>query len=406
MMTSLFGPIEPFAGDPILSLNDAFGKDPRPHKVNLSIGIYTDENGKVPVLGSVYQAYSRLGFGARPYLPMEGYAPYRSAVQSLLFGSSHETVISGSVATVQTIGGTGAVGIAADFLNTHRPGRTMFVSSPSWENHHGLFQRAGFATSTFPWWDVERRTSCRERTVEAISQLPKGSIVVLQPVCHNPTGIDLTPTQQDTVTKLCIDNEHIVLFDIAYQGFGDGLDEDADWLRRCASAGMTFMVANSFSKNLSLYGERCGALSVVCQDTEEAALVLGQLTFAIRRSYSSGPMSGSLIAAEVLNSPDLRALWEDEVGVMRNRMKNMRTQLVKAITEVDASLDTSFLTTQRGMFSYTGLTAEAVRQMREKDGVYLIESGRMCVSGLNEANVDAVAVSMARALQTLQTLSN
>jgi aromatic-amino-acid transaminase len=400
-MTSLFGPITPFAGDPILSLNEACGHDPRPNKVNLSIGIYTDENGKIPVLGSVKQAVARLEFGARPYLPMEGHAGYRSAVQSLVFGADHEAVTSQRIATVQTIGGTGAVGIAADFLNTHRPGRTMFVSDPSWENHHGLFQRAGFTTKTFPWWNVAERTSCREQTVEAISNLPSGSIVVLQPVCHNPTGIDLTRAQQDAVTQLCIDKEHIVLFDVAYQGFGDGIDEDADWIRRCASAGMTFMVANSFSKNLSLYGERCGGLSVVCPTAEEAELVLGQLKFAIRRSYSNAPMSGGTITAEVLNSPDLRPQWEDEVGVMRDRMKAMRTKLVTAVAAVDPSLDTSFLTTQRGMFSYTGLTAEAVHTMRTDDGVYLIESGRMCVSGLNDSNVEAVAVSLARALQTL-----
>jgi aromatic-amino-acid transaminase len=398
MTASLFGTIEPYAGDPILSLNDAFGVDPRPNKVNLSIGIYTDDEGRLPVLDSVLAAQTKLGFGARPYLPMDGLGTYRNAVQRLVFGDDHEAVASGRIATIQTIGGTGAVGIAADFLAVHAPGRVVAVSDPTWENHHGLFQRAGFATQTFPWWDSARGVASTDTAVDAISALPSGSIVILQPVCHNPTGTDLTRDQQDFVTRLCREKGHIVVFDMAYQGFGDGVDADASWVRRCASDGLTFFVANSFSKNFSLYGERCGGLSVVTPSADEGALVLGQLKLAIRRSYSNGPTTGPQIVAEVLTDPQLRQIWEDEVTSMRNRMIAMRTHLAGAIQAQEPSVSTAFLVEQRGMFSYTGLSAEAVVKMRNEDAVYLIETGRVCVAGLTRGNVDAVAASMAKAL--------
>jgi aromatic-amino-acid transaminase len=400
--TSLFGTLAPYAGDPILSLNEAFGQDPRTNKVNLSIGVYTDETGRLPVLESVKQSAGRLGFSARPYLPMEGHAGYRKEVQDLIFGADHNAVTAKRITTVQTIGGTGAVGLAADFLATHTPGRAVLVSDPTWENHHGLFQRAGFTTQTYPWWDSINRVASPEKTLETLTNAPKGSIIVMQPVCHNPTGIDLTVEQQNTITKLCIDNGHILLFDMAYQGFGDGLNEDASWVRRCADAGLTFMVANSFSKNFSLYGERCGGLSVVTTSAEEADLVLGQLKLAIRRSYSNGPTTGPQIIADVLSSPDLRTQWETEVGTMRDRMATMRRLLQDAITHIDSSLNVSFLTTQRGMFSYTGLTNDAVTRMRDRDAVYLVGSGRVCVAGLNHNVIEQVAQSMATELRELQ----
>ncbi len=402
MSTSLFGTVQPYAGDPILSLNDAFGQDPRTNKINLSIGVYTDDLGRLPVLDSVMAAQTKLGFGARPYLPMDGHGAYRAAVQRLVFGDDHEAVQSGRIATIQTIGGTGAVGIAADFLAVHTPGRVVAVSDPTWENHHGLFQRAGFATQTFPWWDSVRGEASTDKAVDAIAALPQGSIVILQPVCHNPTGTDFTRQQQDAVTQLCLDRRHVVVFDMAYQGFGDGVDLDASWVRRCASAGMTFFVANSFSKNFSLYGERCGGLSVVTPSAVEASLVLGQLKLAIRRSYSNGPTTGPQIVAEVLNDPQLHQMWEDEVASMRNRMIRMRAHLANAINAHEPSVPTAFLIEQRGMFSYTGLSADAVISMRNNDAVYLIETGRVCVAGLTEGNVDAVAASLAGALKLKQ----
>ena len=400
--TSLFGPVEFFAGDPILSLNDAFQIDPRANKVNLSIGVYTNETGKLPVLGSVVQAAQTVGFHARPYLPMEGHGGYRKGVQELVFGPDHPAVVAGRITTIQSIGGTGAVGIAADFLAKHTPGRAVYVSDPTWDNHHGLFQRAGFTTQKYPYWDSANGAACTDRAIEVLAAAPKGSIIILQPVCHNPTGVDLSREQQDALTELCLANEHIVLFDMAYQGFGDGLDDDASWVRRCANTGLTFMVANSFSKNFSLYGERCGGLSVVTQSATEAELVLGQLKLAVRRSYSNPPTTGALIVSEVLHSPSLRGIWEGEVAEMRGRMAKMRTLLSDAIGELDASLDVSFLLTQRGMFSYTGLSAEAVTRMRERDGVYLIATGRVCIAGLNDRVIAPVAESMVTELQAAQ----
>jgi aromatic-amino-acid transaminase len=400
--TSLFGTVAPYAGDPILSLNQDYGKDPRSNKVNLSIGVYTDETGKLPMLNCVKKSAERLGFSARPYLPMEGHPGYRPAVQALIFGADHPAVTAQRITTVQTIGGTGAIGIAADFLAKHTPGRPVYVSDPTWENHHGLFQRAGFTTQTYPWWDNVKRVASPEKTLETLTNAPKGSIFVMQPVCHNPTGIDLTVEQQDIITALCVENEHILLFDMAYQGFGDGLNEDAAWIRRCADSGLTFLVANSFSKNFSLYGERCGGLSVVTPSQHDAELVIGQMKLAIRQSFSNGPTAGVQIISDVLNNAELRTEWEGEVGVMRDRMVTMRRLLRDAITSIDSSLNVSFLTTQRGMFSYTGLTADAVVRMRERDAVYLVESGRVCVAGLNHNVVEQVAQSMATELQALQ----
>jgi aromatic-amino-acid transaminase len=394
--SSLFGAIEPFAGDPILSLFETFKADARPGKVNLGIGVYTDEAGRIPVLAPVLAARDRLGFGPRPYLPMEGYENYRRGVQRLVFGEDHPALAAGRIATVQTLGGTGAVSLAADFLAKHCPGRTVYVSDPTWENHHGLFQRAGFRTTTYPYFDAQSRAVAFEAMIDTLERAAEGSIVVIQPVCHNPTGLDLDRAQEDALTALMLRRGHIAVFDMAYQGFGEGLEEDAGFVRRYAARAQC-LVANSFSKNFSLYGERCGGLSVVCGDADEAERALGQLKLAVRRSYSSPPLSGGLIVAEVLNDPALREAWEGEVATMRERMKAMRRRLADAIVSLSNATDTSFLTEQRGMFSYTGLSAAQVRAMRDEDGVYLVETGRLCVAGLNPGNVDAVARSFVRA---------
>ncbi|WP_414472043.1 aromatic amino acid transaminase [Microvirga sp. M2] len=392
MTQSLFGHVEPFAGDPILSLNDSFKADPRNEKVNLSIGVYTDEKGRIPVLGSVRSAYERIGFAERPYLPMDGHPGYRDGVQKLVFGAAHPALKDKRVATIQTIGGTGAVGIAADFLAKHTPGRTVLVSDPTWENHHGLFQRAGFKTTTYPYWDRARRSVDFDGMIKALEAADSGSIVVLQPVCHNPTGVDLSEEQQAAVTEVLVAKGHIAVFDMAYQGFGTSVEADAAFVRRYA-ARASCLVANSFSKNFSLYGERCGGLSIVCRDADEAERVLGQLKLAVRRSYSSPPMTGGLLVATVLGNDELRAQWIGEVDEMRTRMDSMRKLLAGQIRALSNEVDVSFLLNQRGMFSFTGLSEQQVRAMREKDGVYLVGSGRMCVAGLNEENVPKVARS-------------
>jgi aromatic-amino-acid transaminase len=380
MTESLFGQVEAFAGDPILSLNDSFKTDPRPEKVNLSIGVYTDEQGRLPVLGSVRAAHERNGFAERPYLPMEGHAAYRQGVQKLIFGDKHPALADKRVATIQTLGGTGAVGIAADFLAKHCPGRTVLVSDPTWDNHHGLFQRAGFKTVTYPYWNRTTRSVDFDGMVKALEAAEAGSIVVIQPVCHNPTGVDLDERQQAAVTDVLVAKGHIVVFDMAYQGFGTGLDEDAAFVRRYAERA-SCLVANSFSKNFSLYGERCGGLSVVC------------------RSYSSPPMTAGLLVATVLGNDDLRAQWTREVETMRTRMDAMRKRLAEQIRSLSNEVDVGFLTNQRGMFSYTGLNEQQVTTLRERDGVYLVGSGRMCVAGLNEANVPKVAKSFVEVSQ-------
>ncbi|MEZ0172159.1 aromatic amino acid transaminase [Microvirga sp. TS319] len=392
MTQSLFGHVEPFAGDPILSLNDSFKADPRNEKVNLSIGVYTDEKGRIPVLGSVRSAYERIGFAERPYLPMDGHPGYRDGVQKLVFGAAHPALKDKRVATIQTIGGTGAVGIAADFLAKHTPDRTVLVSDPTWENHHGLFQRAGFKTTTYPYWDRARRSVDFDGMIKALEGADSGSIVVLQPVCHNPTGVDLSEEQQAAVTDVLVAKGHIAVFDMAYQGFGTSVEADAGFVRRYAERA-SCLVANSFSKNFSLYGERCGGLSIVCRDADEAERVLGQLKLAVRRSYSSPPMTGGLLVATVLGSDELRTQWIGEVDEMRTRMDSMRKLLAGQIRALSNEVDVSFLLNQRGMFSFTGLSEQQVRAMREKDGVYLVGSGRMCVAGLNEENVPKVAQS-------------
>jgi aromatic-amino-acid transaminase len=401
MTESLFGQVEAFAGDPILSLNDSFKADPRSEKVNLSIGVYTDEKGRIPVLGAVKAAYERSGFAERPYLPMEGHALYREGVQKLVFSDTHPALAEKRVATIQTLGGTGAVGIAADFLAKHCPGRTVLVSDPTWENHHGLFQRAGFKTTTYPYWDRTNRSVDFDGMVKVLEAAENGCIVVLQPVCHNPTGVDLDERQQAAITNVLLAKRHIVVFDMAYQGFGTSLDEDAAFVRRYAERGGC-LVANSFSKNFSLYGERCGGLSVVCRNADEAERVLGQLKLAVRRSYSSPPMTGGLLVATVLGNNDLRALWVSEVETMRARMDSMRKLLAEQIRALSNEVDVGFLLNQRGMFSYTGLSTQQVDVMRERDGVYLVGSGRMCVAGLNEANVPKVAKSFVEVSQARQ----
>ncbi|WP_246215895.1 aromatic amino acid transaminase [Microvirga makkahensis] len=398
MTESLFGHVEPFAGDPILSLNDSFKADPRAEKVNLSIGVYTDEKGRIPVLGSVRSAYERIGFAERPYLPMEGHPGYREGVQKLVFGGGHPARAEKRIATIQTIGGTGAVGIAADFLAKHTPGRTVLVSDPTWENHHGLFQRAGFRTTTYPYWDRANRSVDFTGMVRALEAAEAGSIVILQPVCHNPTGVDLSEEQQTAVTDVLVAKGHIVVFDMAYQGFGTSIEADAAFVRRFAERA-SCLVANSFSKNFSLYGERCGGLSIVCRDADEAERVLGQLKLAVRRSYSSPPMTGGLLVATVLGDDTLRARWIAEVDGMRTRMDAMRRLLAERIRALSNEVDVDFLLSQRGMFSFTGLSEQQVRDMREKDGVYLVGSGRMCVAGLNADNVPKVAESFVAASQ-------
>lgn len=382
-----------YAGDPILSLHEAFLADPRPNKVSLSIGLYFDEQGRLPVLDSVRKADAKLREQERPsgYLPIEGAPEYRAAVQRLVFGADHQAVTAGRIATIQGVGGSGAIRIGADFIKAFMPGCDVWISEPTWDNHESLMLGAGLKVARYPYYDAASNGLRYEEMLAFFGTLPAASVVLMQPCCHNPTGIDLTHDQWSGVIEVMKERELVPFLDMAYQGFGDGIDEDAWAVRAMVDAGLCPLVTNSFSKNFSLYGERCGGLSVVCPTADEADRVLGQLKAGIRRVYSSPPLHGERLVATVLDTPALHTRWVDEVKDMRERIKRMRVLLAQRLTAGLPGMSVDFLTEQHGMFSYTGLTAAEVDTLRDKHGIYLVRSGRMCVAGLNEGNVQAVA---------------
>ncbi|MCX8963375.1 aspartate/tyrosine/aromatic aminotransferase [Erwinia psidii] len=395
---TVFRNVDAYAGDPILSLMETFRQDERPHKVNLSIGLYYDQQGQIPQLNAVTIAEARLNAQAASaslYLPMEGLPPYRSAVASLLFGQQHPVLQAGRIATIQTVGGSGALKIGADFLKAYFPDSQVWVSDPTWENHVAIFSGAGFQVNTYPWYDAESNGVQFDRLVATLKTLPAQSIVLLHPCCHNPTGADLTNAQWDIVTDVLKQRELIPFLDIAYQGFGAGMEEDAYAIRAVASAGLPALVSNSFSKIFSLYGERVGGLSVVCDNAEEAARVLGQLKATVRRNYSSPPNFGAQLVSCVLHDAELKANWLAEVEAMRLRILTMRQRLVDVLATAMPDKNFDYLLRQRGMFSYTGLSEAQVDRLREEFGIYLIASGRMCVAGLNSENVHQVAKAFA-----------
>ena len=399
-MSGMFSHIEPYAGDPILSLNEAFQKDPRADKVNLSIGIYFDDEGRIPVLECVRQAEAQMlaESGPKPYLPMEGAAAARAGVQALLFGAGHEALAAGRVATIQTVGSSGGLKVGADFIKRWLPDSAVWVSDPTWDNHRAMFEGAGIAVNTYPYYDAATGGLKFEAMRQALAALPARSIVLLHACCHNPTGVDLSREQWAELIPVLKERQLIPYLDLAYQGYGDGIEEDAHAIRALASAGLSFFVANSFSKSMSVYGERAGALSVVCADRDEAELVMGQLRATVRRNYSSPGLHAAGIIGRVLGDPALRAMWEADVRGMRERIQTMRRQLHDALSAQRPGRDFSYFLTQRGMFSYTGLSPQQVERLREEFGVYLIRSGRMCVAGLNSRNVARTATAMAAVL--------
>ena len=396
----MFEHIAPYAGDPILTLNETFGRDPRPHKINLSIGIYFDDAGKLPVMSAVREAEAAMlqTIGARPYQPMEGAANYRLAVQHLLFGATHEAVARGRIATVQTIGGSGGLKVGSDFLKRYYPDSQVWVSDPTWDNHRAMFEGAGFTVNTYPYYDAATGGLKFSEMLAAFEALPEHGIVLMHACCHNPTGVDLNAAQWAELIPVIRARKLIPYVDIAYQGFGEGIEEDAFAIRALADAGIVFFCASSFSKSFSLYGERCGGLSVVCQTAAESELVLGQLRATVRKNYSSPPTHGGQIVARVLQTPELRARWAAELGAMRERIHAMRHRLHAVLSAKLPGRNFDYFITQRGMFSYTGLTAEQADRLREEHAVYVLRSGRMCVAGLNSSNVEATAVAMAAVL--------
>jgi aromatic-amino-acid transaminase len=397
---ALFSHLEPYAGDPILSLNEAFQADPRPGKINLSIGIYFDDAGRIPVLDCVREAEAQMlaESAAKPYLPIEGSAAMRREVQKLLFGAGHEVLRSNRVATLQTVGSSGGLKVGADFLRRWLPASGVWVSDPTWDNHRAMFEGAGIAVQTYPYYDPASGGLRFDAMCETLRTLPARSVVLLHACCHNPTGVDLTPAQWEALVAVLRERELLPYLDIAYQGYGDGIDEDAFAIRRLGDAGLSFFVANSFSKSMSVYGERAGALSVVCADAAEADRVLGQLKATVRRNYSSPPIHAAGIVARVLGDPALRAAWEADVAAMRERILAMRRRLHAVLSARVPGRDFGYFLSQRGMFSYTGLSAAQVDRLREEFGVYLVRSGRMCVAGLNSGNVERTAEAMAAVL--------
>lgn len=394
----MFQKVDAYAGDPILTLMERFKEDPRSDKVNLSIGLYYNEDGIIPQLKAVAEAEARLNaqpHGASLYLPMEGLNSYRHAIAPLLFGADHPVLQQQRVATIQTLGGSGALKVGADFLKRYFPESGVWVSDPTRENHVAIFAGAGFEVSTYPWYDEATNSVRFNDLLATLKTLPARSIVLLHPCCHNPTGADLTNDQWDAVIKILKARELIPFLDIAYQGFSAGMEEDAYAIRAIASAGLPALVSNSFSKIFSLYGERVGGLSVLCEDAEAAGRVLGQLKATVRRNYSSPPNLGAQVVAAVLNDEALKASWLAEVEEMRTRILAMRQELVKVLSTEMPERNFDYLLNQRGMFSYTGLSAAQVDRLREEFGVYLIASGRMCVAGLNTANVQRVAKAFA-----------
>ncbi|EKO3960170.1 aspartate/tyrosine/aromatic aminotransferase [Vibrio fluvialis] len=388
-----------YAGDPILSLMEKFMTDSREDKVNLSIGLYYDESGKIPTLDSVAASQEQLAQAEKQpcvYLPMEGLAPYRAAVQSLVFGDHHPALETQRVATIQTLGGSGALMIGADFLHHYFPQSKVWVSNPTWENHNAIFTGAGFNVGTYPYFNPQTKMLDFDGMIAALRQLPAQDIVLLHPCCHNPTGVDLTPAQWDEVIDVIKQQQLIPFFDMAYQGYGESMADDAYVIRKIAhEEGVVSFVSNSFSKIFSLYGERVGGLSVVCANEEEASRVLGQLKATVRRNYSSPAKYGATVVSGVLCSDALKAQWLNEVEGMRSRILTMREALHEKLKQLRPDQDFSFLIKQKGMFSYTGFSAAQVDTLRETHGIYLIASGRMCLAGLNAANVDKVAAAFA-----------
>ena len=395
---TLFAAVELAPRDPILGLNEQFNADTNPNKVNLGVGVYFDDAGKLPLLACVKAAEQQLTDAAKPrgYLPIDGIVAYDKAVQRLVFGADSAVLAAGRVATIQALGGTGGLKVGADFLKKLNPTAKVLISDPSWENHRALFTNAGFEVGTYSYYDADNRGVKFDAMLADLAAAAPGTIVVLHACCHNPTGYDITPAQWDQVIATLQAKGLVAFLDMAYQGFGDGIAEDGAVIQQFLAAGVdSFFVATSFSKSFSLYGERVGALSVVCSNKDETARVLSQLKITIRTNYSNPPTHGAQVVATVLDTPALRAQWEEELAGMRQRIKQMRTLLAEKLLAAGVKQDFSFIVRQRGMFSYSGLTKPQMERLRNEFGVYGVDSGRICVAALNTKNIDQVVAAIA-----------
>jgi aromatic-amino-acid transaminase len=397
---SLFTAVEMAPRDPILGLTEQYNADTNPNKVNLGVGVYYGDDGKLPLLECVRKAEEKMmaAHAARGYLPIDGIAAYDAAVKSLVFGAESEPVKSGRVATIQALGGTGGLKVGADFIKKLNPNAKVLISDPTWENHRGIFTNAGFEIAVYPYYDAGKRGINFDGMLTALNAAAEGTVVLLHACCHNPTGYDLTAPQWDQVVAAVKARKLVAFLDMAYQGFGAGIAEDGMAVQKFIDSGEDFFVSTSFSKSLSLYGERVGALSVLCASKDEAARVLSQLKIVIRTNYSNPPTHGGQVAATILNTPELRALWEKELAGMRTRIKAMRHALVDQLKAKGVQRDFSFITQQVGMFSYSGLTKDQMLRLRNEFGVYGIDSGRICIAALNSKNIGYVADCVAKVL--------
>ncbi|OCG00296.1 amino acid aminotransferase [Gilliamella sp. wkB112] len=394
----MFEKVESYAGDPILSLVTDFNNDSRKDKTNLSIGYYYDEHGVIPQLECIKVARDYLYNNqkqAQLYLPMSGLPSYCQAIQSLLFGENNPAYQDKRIATIQTLGGSGALKVGADFLFRYFPTSEVWVSDPTWENHIAIFNGAGFKVNKYPYFDPQTCGVKFEAMLATLNKLPAKSIVLLHPCCHNPTGADLTHDEWDKVIEVLLARDLIPFMDIAYQGFGESIDDDVYAIKKAAEKKLCGLVSNSFSKTFSLYGERVGGLSVLCENSEAANRILGQLQATVRRNYSSPAAYGAQLVSHVLNNSDLKMQWYEEVALMRERIALMRSTLVDSLKKAVPDRDFDYLVKQRGMFSYTGFTQEQVNYLRKNFAVYLVGSGRMCVAGLNHHNIYRVAEAFA-----------
>jgi aromatic-amino-acid transaminase len=399
-MKSLFESVELAPRDPILGLNEQYNADTRTGKVNLGVGVYYDDEGRIPLLDAVSKAETARieAHAARGYLPIEGIPGYNKGAQTLLLGEGSPLIAAGRVLTAQALGGTGALKIGADFLKQLLPDSKVVISNPSWENHRALFERAGFLVETYPYYDAATHGLDFPGMLASLQALPEQTIVVLHACCHNPTGVDPTFAQWQQIVEVVKARNLVPFLDIAYQGFGDGLEEDASVVRLFAQHDLTMFISSSFSKSFSLYGERVGALTLISSSKEESSRVLSQLKRVIRTNYSNPPTHGGTVISTVLNTPELYTLWTNELAAMRERIRTMRVQLVEKLKSHGVTQNFDFVLSQRGMFSYSGLTAQQVDRLRDEHGVYAVSSGRICVAALNSRNIDYVAASIAKVL--------
>jgi aromatic-amino-acid transaminase len=400
---TLFGAVQLAPRDPILGITEAFNADANPRKVNLGVGVYCNDDGKVPLLECVKRAEREITDSAAPrvYLPIDGLPAYDKAVQQLLLGADSQVIALGRAVTIQALGGTGGLKVGADFLRKFSPAAKVSISDPSWENHRALFEAAGFAVGTYAYYDPSTHGLAFDAMRASLQTMDPGTIVVLHACCHNPTGVDPTPEQWDQILALVRARGLVPFLDLAYQGFGAGTDADAAVVRKFAATAGPLFVSNSFSKSFSLYGERAGALTVVAADRDEAVRVLSQLKRVVRANYSNPPTFGGQIVALVLANPELREIWEVELGGMRERIREMRELLVKKLASRAPGQDFDFVRRQRGMFSYSGLNKAQVHRLRDEFSIYAIDTGRICVAALNSKNIEYVADSIASVLDTV-----